>query len=106
MVPVGVEPELFNENKFKFKGKHSPGESSPIFSFSFKHEDEAKRIIPWCKKHMAFGTEDSKIRDDNTLLVLARQKRDEEIYGKPNMSLYFDIAKARDDNIYAEFGRV
>ena len=43
MVPVGVEPELFVENKFKFKGKHSPGESSPIFSFSFKHEDGTKR---------------------------------------------------------------
>ena len=55
---------------------------------------------------MPFCTEDSRIRDDNTLLVLARQKRDEEIYGKPNMSLYFDIAKARDDDIYIEFGRV
>ena len=55
---------------------------------------------------MPFCTEDSRIRDDNTLLVLARQKRDEEIYGKLNMSLYFDIAKARDDDIYVEFGRV
>ena len=58
------------------------------------------------QKAYAFCNEDSRIRDDNTLLVLARQKRDEEIYGKPNMSLYFDIAKARDDDIYVEFGRV
>ena len=55
---------------------------------------------------MPFCTEHSRIRDDTALLVLARQKKDEEIYEKPNMSLYLEPTKARDDDIYVEFGRV
>ena len=55
---------------------------------------------------MHFCNEHSRIRDDTPLLVLARQKRDEEICGKPNMSLYLEPTKARDNDIYAEFGRV
>ena len=55
---------------------------------------------------MPFCTEHFRIRDDTTLLVLARKKRDAEIYRKPNMSLYFELTKARDDDIYVEYGRV
>ena len=80
MVPVGVEPGLFVDFLFIFKDKHSPGKSDPFFSFSFLHEDEAKRKIPRSKRHMPFWIEHSRIRDDFTLFVLARQKRDAEIF--------------------------
>ena len=44
--------------------------------------------------------------DETPLLVMSRQMRENEVLGKPNMSLYFKPLKARDDDIDEEFGRI
>lgn len=44
--------------------------------------------------------------DDTPLLILSRQMRENEVFGKPNMHMYFKPTKARDDDLDVEFGRV
>lgn len=44
--------------------------------------------------------------DETALLVMSRQMRENEVFGKPNMNLYFKPTKARDEDIDVEFGRV
>lgn len=47
-----------------------------------------------------------KFGDETPLLVLSRQMREGEVFGKPNLNLYFKPTRARDDDIDVEFGRV
>lgn len=44
--------------------------------------------------------------DETPLLVLSRQMRENDVFGKPNLNLYFKPLKARDDDRHFEFGRV
>jgi hypothetical protein len=44
--------------------------------------------------------------DNTPLLIMSRQMRENDVFGKPSMNLYFKPTKARDDDIDVEFGRI
>ena len=43
---------------------------------------------------------------ETPLLVMSRQMKENDVFGKPNMNLYFKPTRARDEDIDVEFGRV
>jgi hypothetical protein len=44
--------------------------------------------------------------DETPLLVMSRQMRENDVFGKPNLQLYFKPVKAADDDLDVEFGRI
>jgi len=81
---------------------HVPDKLKPI-STGLKDYYKPKKIKAGEKKEFL---DKDPYGDETPLLAMSRQMRETEVFGKPSLKLYFKPAKATDEDLDVEFGRV